>query len=218
MSRSGDAGNRKEATVAAEKPIDPCRGEEYRPSRKPFVVEVPEAAYLAVSGRGAPGSPDFAARVGALYAVAYTVKMSRKFSKRRDYKIGKLEAQWWTEENQANFAEVPKDRWRWKLLIRTPEFVGPEEVDRSIAVLLEKGKGPEVKEVHRETLAEGACVQMLHVGPYDREEETIREMRAHAEGKGLAFHGVHHEIYLSDPRRVPPERLKTILREPVRPR
>jgi hypothetical protein len=101
-------------------------------------------------------------------------------------------------------------------LIRTPEFVRAAEIKKAAAVLLEKGKPADVKEVKLEPLAEGRCVQMLHVGPYDKEPETVSAMQAFAESKGLALHGLHHEIYISDPRRVPPERLKTILRHPVK--
>ena len=114
-----------------------------------------------------------------------------------------------------SFACLPKDQWQWRLLIRTPEFVTAEELAKAVAVLREKGKGGPVQEVRLESLAEGLCVQMLHVGPYDREGETVEVMKAYAEQNSLKFHGRHHEIYLSDPRRVPPERLKTILRQPV---
>ena len=111
---------------------------------------------------------------------------------------------------------MPTDQWQWKLLIRTPDFIGEEDLRQAVAVLLKRGKGEEVKRVRLETLAEGPCVQMLHVGPYERECETIAAMQAFAEKQQLRFSGKHHEIYLSDPRRVPPERLKTILRQPVR--
>ena len=107
-------------------------------------------------------------------------------------------------------------QWRWKLLIRTPDFITPEELHEAKAKLLAKGKGPEVSQVGLESIEEGPCVQMLHVGPYDTEPETISALAAFARENGLELHGLHHEVYLSDPRRVPPERLRTILRLPVR--
>jgi hypothetical protein len=133
-----------------------------------------------------------------------------------DYAVGKLEAQWWTDGG-LDFANLPRDQWRWNLLIRTPDFIRARDPRQAVAVLLKRGKGEDVKRVRLESLAEGQCVQMLHVGPYERECETIAAMQAFAGKKQLEFSGRHHEIYLSDPRRVPPERLKTILRHPVRP-
>jgi hypothetical protein len=100
-------------------------------------------------------------------------------------------------------------------MIRTPEFVSGDELKKAVCVLLKKGKEPEVSQVELESMTEGQCVQMLHVGPYEKESETIGQMKAFAEDQGYKFSGRHHEICLSDPRRVPPERLKTILRTPV---
>jgi hypothetical protein len=188
---------------------------DYAATRKPALVNLPEARYLAITGQGAPGGDLFQARIGALYGVAFTVKMTRKFAGLQDYAVCKLEAQWWSDAPRENFAQAPKDQWRWKLLIRTPDFISADHVKQAVAVLLKRGKGEDVKRVQLETLAEGRCVQMLHVGPYEKEHETVAAMKAFAEGEGLRFHGLHHEIYLSDPRRVPPERLKTILRLPV---
>jgi hypothetical protein len=189
---------------------------EYAATRKPALVELKPAAYLAISGQGAPGGEQFAASIGALYAMAFTIKMTRKFAGKQDYAVCKLEGQWWTEP-ESDFANSPREQWRWKLLIRTPDFVGDTDLRQAVAVLLKRGKAEDVKRVRLESLAEGQCVQMLHVGPYDREPETIAVMKAFAEKKQLKFSGRHHEIYLSDPRRVPPERLKTILRHPARP-
>jgi hypothetical protein len=101
-------------------------------------------------------------------------------------------------------------------LIRTPEFIGKRELEAARKQLAEKGKDPLFKDVELLTLDEGQCVQMLHAGPYDREPETIAQMEAFAAAEGCRFGGLHHEIYLSDPRRVAPEKLRTILRIPVR--
>ncbi len=187
---------------------------EYAMPKKPVLVEISPANYLTISGAGKPGGPEFQACIGALYGAAFTMKMTRKFAGEQDYAVCKLEGQWWAGQDN-EFSRVPPEQWRWKLMIRTPDFVKHEELDRAMAVLLKKGKGEEIKRVQLERLEEGPCVQMLHVGPYDKESETITVMKAFAEKQHYAFHGVHHEIYLSDPRRVPAERLKTILREPV---
>jgi hypothetical protein len=190
--------------------------DEYVAPKKPALVKIGPATYLGITGEGAPGEPAFTVRIGALYAMAYTVKMTRKFSGRKDYTIGKLETQYWTGEKGNEFSDVPPGQWRWRLLIRTPDFVKEQELKHAAAVLLAKGKPPEVKEVGLVSIAPSQCVQLLHVGPYQRIGESVAAMRAFAEGRGLVFHGLHHEIYLSDPRRVVPEKLKTILREPVR--
>ena len=188
---------------------------EYAATRKPALVELKPATYLTISGQGAPGGERFTASIGALYGVAFTIKMTRKFAGQPDYAVCKLEGQWWGEP-VSDFAKLPPAQWLWKLLIRTPDFIKAEELRQAVTVLLKRGKGEDVKRVRLESLAEGLCVQMLHVGPYDKEHETIAVMRTFAGNKHLEFSGKHHEIYLSDPRRVPPERLKTILRHPVR--
>jgi hypothetical protein len=187
---------------------------EYAASRKPVLVEVGPAAYLSISGQGAPGGSAFNDAIGALYGAAFTVKMTRKFAGRRDYVINKLEALWPNLERDG--AMPDRKKWIWQLLIRTPRFVARNEVTQAIGVLLKRGKGTEVQRVRLESIEEGLCVQALHVGRYEEEGATVALMRSFAEAKGLRFHGIHHEIYLSDPRRVAPEKLKTILRQPVR--
>jgi hypothetical protein len=186
---------------------------EYAATRKPALVELKPASYLAISGQGAPGGEKFTASIGALYGMAFTIKMTRKFAGKQDYAVCKLEGQWWGDGAQ-NFATLLREQWLWKLLIRPPDFIGEQDLRAAVAVLLKRGKGEDVKRVRLESLAEGRCVQMLHVGPYDKECETIAVMKAFAEKQQLGFSGKHHEIYLSDPRRIPPERLKTILRQP----
>jgi hypothetical protein len=190
--------------------------DQYVSAKKPVLVTMDEATYLTIRGRGAPGGSEFTDRIGVLYGAAFTVKMTRKFAGLQDYAVSKLEAQWWLDGESCDFANTPKEQWNWRLMIRTPSFVEPKELDDAVRKLMEKGKAPSADQVKLESFAEGLCVQMLHVGPYQEEGRTIGVMNAFAEPQGLAFHGRHHEIYLSDPRRVPPEKLKTILRMPVR--
>jgi len=191
---------------------------DYAATRKPALVTIGKSQYLAIEGQGAPGSEAFTASIGALYGVAFTAKMTRKFSGGQDYTVCKLEGQWWHGEanGEESFADTPKEAWRWKLMILTPGFVTRKDVEDATAVLKKRGKGEATERVLLESLTEGKCVQMMHVGPYDKEPETISAMKAFAASKGLSFQGRHHEIYLSDPRRVVPEKLKTILRIPVR--
>ena len=187
---------------------------EYVTPKKPLLIKTTPARYLAFTGRGEPGGAAFQAAIGALMNVAFTVKMTRKFAG-QDYTVCKLEGLWWGDDATKCFAELPRQEWNWKVMIRVPNFVGEKEVQGAIDKLLAKGKPREIAVVKLEPFDEGDCVQVLHVGPYDQEPATIAGLHAFAEQTGLEFHGLHHEVYLSDPRRVAPAKLKTILRIPV---
>jgi hypothetical protein len=202
------------ASPAAKLDLYKLHAAEYVAPRQPALVQTRPARHLAVGGEGAPGGEVFQSRIGALYAVAFTVKMTRKFAGLQDYTVGRLEARYFMPDRKPL---PPMSAWRWQLLIRTPDFIAPADLEKAVAALHKRGKEGDAALVALETIDEGACVQMLHVGPYGREEETLAIMRRFADGKGLRFAGPHHEIYLSDPRRVAPEKLKTILRLPVAP-
>jgi len=190
--------------------------DQYVTPNEPQLVEIKPAQYLTITGRGEPGGKEFSSKIGALYGAAYTIKMTLKFSGKQDYTVCKLECQYWLDGNSYNFSNTPQEQWNWKFLIRTPDFVNDEDLENAVKKLLEKGKEPEVKQVKLESHSEGLCVQALHIGPYDKEEETLNKMMDVTGRQGLEFHGIHHEIYLSDPCRIKPENLKTILRMPVR--
>jgi len=182
---------------------------------KPVLVDIKPARYLSITGQGEPGGSTFQARLGALYNTAFTIKMAKKFA-RQDYAVCKLEGLWWGNNKASRFLEEPRDCWNWKLLIRSPDFIQNRDVTEAARNLIGKGKSADVSEVKLETLREGRCVQVLHTGPYDQESATIEVMEKFAAEAGLALHGLHHEIYLSDPRRVDVARLKTILRYQAR--
>lgn len=183
---------------------------EYKAAKKPALVKTSPAQYLAVDGIGPPGSEAFEACIGALYSMAFTIKMTRKFAGQGDYAVCKLETLWQMP------SESPRDRWRWTLMIRTPDFIGPEDLKKALGALRSKGKAQKVEKVTLKKLAEGACAQMLHVGPYEQLGESYIMLEAFAAEKELKRSGCPHDIYLSDPRRVAPEKLKTIIRLPVR--
>ena len=186
---------------------------EYVAPRAPTLVTTRVARYLTVSGRGNPNGPEFQAAIGSLYGMAFTIKMARKRAG-RDFTVGKLEGLWWGGEPGRLIIDSRPGTWRWKVMIRVPDFVTRADLVRARRVLVGRGKTPGA--VRLDSLREGRVVQLLHVGPYDREHVSIRRMQEFATTRGLRLHGRHHEIYLSDPRRVPPARLRTILRHPVR--
>jgi hypothetical protein len=187
---------------------------EYAAPKKPSLVNTKPAQYLTIEGKGSPEGGELEKKIGALYSVAYTLKMAKKFAG-KDYTVCHLEGLWWGKGGDDEFVSEPPSTWNWKLIIRVPDFIKEKDVQQTTAALLKKGKPPEVGEVKLETIDEGPCVQMLHVGPYGRENETVAQMLEFAKEEGLGLHGKHHEIYLSDPRRIPPERLRTIIRHPV---
>jgi len=187
---------------------------EYVAPRSPRLVRIGPARYLSAGGRGDPNGPGFGTAVGALYAVAFTIKMAKKAA-RQDFKVGKLEGLWWGNRRGQLLIEAPVATWRWKAMIRVPTFVTARDLAAARRSLAERGRALTVP-VRLETLAEGKCVQLLHRGPYREEHSSIRAMLAFAGGQGLGPRGRHHEIYLNDPGRVPPARLRTILRQPVR--
>jgi len=201
------------------KPIDlyKLHKTEYAAPKRPAIVDVGPAQYLSVGGVGAPGGEAFQAAVGALYGAAYTIKMTRKHQKGvgPDYKICKLEGIYWGPKGEDDFSGVDPEQWNWQLIIRTPDFISQDDLDQAVETLIEKGKDPVVRGVTLEIIGEGRCVQMLHVGSYATEGETVAKMVEFAEENGVTFHGRHHEIYLSDPGRVAEEKLKTVLRMPV---
>lgn len=186
--------------------------DEYAMPREPALVRIRTGSYLTVQGRGGPGTAEFGRAVGALYGTAYTLKFAMK-ARGHDFKVGALEGMWTATGGGKTALAAPKSTWRWKLLIRVPDTVTPAAARDALAALREK-KG-DTPLVALERLREGAAVQMLHVGAYAAEPRSLAKMDAFVRERRLRYRGAHHEIYLSDPRRVPPERFRTILRHPV---
>jgi hypothetical protein len=187
---------------------------EYVAPKAPVLVMTLPAKYLAIGGQGKPGSKEFQADTGALYGMAYTLKMAAK-ARGQDYKVSNLEGIYWGAGPEPDVPGAIPTVMNWLLIIRVPDFIQPKDLGAARDQLRAKGKTGEFDKVKLERIDEGACVQMLHVGSYQDEPKTVAQMSAFAKEKGLTYRGRHHEIYLSDPRRVPPARLKTILRLPV---
>ncbi len=190
------------------------RKHEYAQPKTPKLVEMGEAAYIAVDGKGGPGEDLFQERVAALYGMAYTLKFQSK-DVGRDYVVGKLEGLYGIDRPATEWGTLDRDGWTWRLLMRVPDFTTDADLGAARAALRDKEKPGDFDAVRFECIDEGHCVQCLHVGPYENESDTIALMDAYCEAHSLTPHRWHHEVYLSDPRRVPPDRLKTILRHPV---
>ena len=188
----------------------------YTANPKPEIVEIEEGKFLTIKGRGAPEDQEFQQKIKAIYTIAYSIKKICK-KEGKDFVVPKLEGLWWTTEGKP-FSEVPRQEWRWKLLIRIPEYVTQEILEKAKQEVLKRKKMELVKGVKIEKIREGKCIQILHIGPYSTEQESLIKMRKLMEKENLVENGPHHEIYLSDPRKTPPEKLKTILRQPVKER
>ena len=185
---------------------------EYTATPTPRLVRLPPAKYLAIEGEGAPGSAEFQARLQALYSVGFTLKFQQK-AKGRDFRMLMLEGLYdLPTTSTATGTGVPT---KWTLLLRMPGFVRTAHVKAAVQALREKGKPETVEAVRLLGLTEGRSVQMLHVGAYSAEHGSVATLAEFATGQHLELRGPHHEIYVSDPRRVPETRLRTILRYPV---
>ena len=183
------------------------------------VVDVPEMTFFMVDGEGDPNTATaYREAVEALYAASYTLKFMAKKELSRDYVVPPLEGLWWAEDMKT-FVSRDKGKWSWTMMIMIPDFIVDAMAGRAVAEAAKKKELPGLSGLRVEKLDEGRSVQTMHVGSYDEEGPVLK--RLHAEflpQNGLAETGKHHEIYLGDPRKTVPEKLKTILRQPVKPR
>lgn len=190
----------------------------YQAERGRFrILDLPDMRYLMMDGQGDPNSsPAFGEAIEALYPVAYKLKFASKQEVGRDYVVPPLEGLWWAD-NMSTFTEArDKTRWSWTLMLMVPGWIEDTSFAAAVEQAREKNRRPRVDDVRLEVLSEGRCVQTLHVGSFDDEADVLARM--HDEfipGQGLRMVGKHHEIYLSDFRRIAPEKQRTILRQPV---
>jgi hypothetical protein len=189
---------------------------------KPELIDIEPAQFLSITGIGDPSQKAFSERIQALYSTAYTLKFTFK-ALQKDFKVAKLEGQWWFDENKYQAPSmtdtalsVPRDVWEYRLLIRMPDFITEGDVRKAILSVVSKKEILLAKEVELFKMTEGKCVQMLHVGPFSKEAETLKQMEVFMNENNLGKNGLHHEIYLSDFRKTSEDKLKTILREPVK--
>jgi hypothetical protein len=188
----------------------------YAPSSKDFaVIEIPPMNFLMVDGHGDPNiTPQYQRTVEALFGVAYKIKFALK-SKEIDYTVPPLEGLWWVED-MANFSIERKDEWDWTMMIMQPEWVTGEDFENARQKVMKQKDIPELSKMRFGPFVEGLAVQIMYWGAYANEGLTIARMHAYIHANGFTARGKHHEIYLGDPRKTAPEKLKTILRQPVR--
>ena len=186
----------------------------YNAGKNPEIVEFDEANYLTIEGIGEPAGKMFVSKVEALYPLAYGIKKICK-EQDKDFGVPKLEGLWWVEGDTPAH-KIPRTEWCWKLLIRMPEFVTKELMFSVQPVVAKKKKNELVQKIALEKMTEGKCVQIMHIGPYSTEHKTINELMAFIDANEISVNGLHHEIYLSDPRKNKPDKMKTIIRYPVK--
>lgn len=196
----------------------------YLPSSRPAIITVPAFNFIAVRGKGNPNDPDgeYSKALNLLYGTAYTIKMSKKTDHRIegyfDYVVPPLEGFWW-QDGTEGVGCAHKENFRWISVIRLPDFVKKADFDWAVAEATRKKK-VEFSKVEFLTMEEGLCVQCMHTGSYDSEPATVELMHKYIQDQGyeLDFSDtrLHHEIYLSDPRKVAPDKNKTVIRHPIR--
>lgn len=197
----------------------------YKPSKKPSIVTLPTMNFLAVKGKGNPNQKDgeYQQAIGMLYAVAYTLKMSYKGTYKIEdffeYVVPPLEGLWWMENNEKpDYENINKDQFHWISCIRLPDFIKEKDVEWAKETVFNKKK-TDVSKVEFMTYEEGLCVQCMHIGSFDQEAETVRNMEAYAYENGYVEdmeERHHHEIYLSDPRKSSEDKWKTVIRHPIK--
>lgn len=189
----------------------------YEPGAKAFsVVDVPEMNFIMIDGQGNPNtSAEYVASLQALYSAAYTLKFMIRKEMAIDYPVMASEGLWWTDDMR-DFSTSRKDDWKWTMMIMQPEIVTRQLFDRAVAAALEKKGQPALTRLRLERFHEGLATQILYFGPYLEEGPTISRLHQSIEESGHVRFGKHHEIYLGDPRKVAPEKLRTVIRQPMR--
>ena len=189
----------------------------YQPAGQFTLVDVPAMQFLMIDGHGDPNTAvAYQEAVAALYAVAYKLKFMSKQQLAQDYAVMPLEGLWWANDMDTFTTERDKSQWDWTMMIMQPDWLTPVMFAEATAVVQKQKALPALGQLRLESYHEGLSVQIMHTGSYDDETPTLHKL--HHEfmpANGLVFNGRHHEIYLSDPRRVAPEKLKTVLRQPV---
>jgi hypothetical protein len=188
----------------------------YNPSaKKVSTVDVPAMNFLLIDGEGSPASPQYSAAIAALFNVSYTLKFMVKKTKSVDFAVMPLEGLWWVDD-MTKFSAERKDEWKWTSMIMQPKPVTAEDFKLAIDQVRKKKALPALSKLRFESFNEGKAAQIMHIGPYSAEGPNIAKIHAFILNSGHALSGKHHEIYLNNPAKTAPEKLKTILRQPMK--
>lgn len=182
---------------------------------QPALVDVPERPFLMIDGKGDPGkSPEYGDAVAALYPLAYGMRAEIKKATGDAYTVLPLEGLWWADD-MSSFIGGRRDEWKWTMMIGLPEAATAEMASVVLPEVIRKKRLAAGEGVRFELFAEGECAHVMHIGPYSAEAPTIAALHDFIAANGLERRGLHHEIYLGDPRKADPAKLKTIIRQPV---
>jgi len=185
-------------------------------SKEVKFVDVPAMNFLMVDGKGNPNdSPEYKAAIEGLFNVSYALKFMVKKTKSIDYGVTPLEGLWWVDD-MTKFSAERKDDWKCKAMIMQPNFVNAEDVKAAIEQVKKKKNLPAITKIRFESFNEGKAAQIMHIGPYSAEGANIAKIRAFIQSNGYSLGGKHHEIYLNNPGKTAPEKLKTIMRQPTK--
>ncbi|WP_236652683.1 GyrI-like domain-containing protein [Chitinophaga vietnamensis] len=187
----------------------------YSAGPKPELATHHRGIFLSITGQGDPNGPAFAEATEALFTIAYAIKFICK-KVEKDFTVCKLEGFWWVDDQTTDPLQVPRHLWRYELVIRMPDYVTRQQFAEAVTTAEKKKNNVLLRKVDLKDIQEGQCVQILHTGPFSEEPATLALLFAYMKDAGLVSNGRHHEIYLSDFRKTAPEKLRTILRHPVK--
>jgi hypothetical protein len=191
----------------------------YKPSKKPHIVDIPEMTFFMVDGTGYPtDNPLYQEAIQLMYGASFALKMKVIKPTGKDYVVPPLEGLWWADD-MAVFTDdymKRKDEWKWTSMIRVPDFITEEQIKKGLEVFKENKNPENFEKLRYQNYTEGRVVQVLHLGPFSEEGPVIERMHEYAIDQGYILHKKHHEIYLSDPRRTKPEKLRTVIRQPIK--
>jgi hypothetical protein len=190
----------------------------YVPSAKEVtLIDVPEMNFIMIDGQGSPESEQYSQAIQALYPIAYTIKFDKKKADGTDFTVMALEGLWWADDFKDFDPETgDRNKWQWTMMMMQPDFITKKDFETAREAAAKKKPNPLIAKVRFERFKEGKSVQIMHLGPYSAEAPDIQKMHRKIKEIGGKLFGKHHEIYLSDPRRGDPSKIKTVLRQPYR--
>ena len=194
----------------------------YKAKTSPEILHIEKTNYISITGKGDPSGKEFSEKIQALYGTAYIIKFMLK-AINNDFVVPKLEALWsFDTEKYASISmdeaplKIPRSEWNYRIMIRMPDFVTNKQTEEAIIIAANKKQIDLAKSIEFYEMTEGKVVQILHIGPFEDEPQTLKKIQEFSIENNLQQNGLHHEIYLSDFRKTAPEKLKTLLREPLK--